>query len=238
MPNSFFQFKQFKVNQEKSSMKVCTDSCLFGAWVADKIEKEELQPKNILDIGTGSGLLSLMMAQKSTAKIDAVEIDKNSFMQATENCHESKWREQIQVLHGDIRDLNLNKKYDLVISNPPFFENDLQSPENNKNLAKHHSGLTLNELTGVIEKLIETGGYFSLLLPFHRVGYFKELAQRSDFYLAEEMFVRQTPAHSFFRVMLLFSTKNHDCSSKEMTIKNREGSYTKEFSDLLSDYYL
>jgi tRNA1Val (adenine37-N6)-methyltransferase len=238
MPNAFFQFKQFKVNQENTSMKVCTDSCLFGAWIADKLEKRALQPRNMLDIGAGTGLLSLMIAQKSTAQIDAVEIDVNSFLQASQNCNQSKWREQIQVLHGDIRALNLNKNYDLIISNPPFFENDLKSADHNKNLAKHHSGLTLNEMTAAILKFIEPGGYFALLLPFHRVEYFKELAQRNNFFLADEMFVRQTPAHSFFRGMLLFSSKREDCSSKEMTIKNREGSYTKEFSDLLSDYYL
>ena len=219
-------------------MKVCTDSCLFGAWIADKIEKRELLPKNILDIGAGTGLLSLMMAQKSKAKIDAVEIDESSFIQARENCNESAWSQQIKVLQGDARNLDLPKKFDLITSNPPFFENDLQSPENNKNLAKHHPGLTLGELIEVISKFIEIDGYFALLLPFHRVEYFKELAQKNNFYLVEEMLVRQTPIHSFFRGMLLFSTNKQNPASKEITIKNKEGFYTKEFSELLSDYYL
>ncbi|MEO6813719.1 MAG: methyltransferase [Ginsengibacter sp.] len=121
LSNTYFQFKHFKIDQNKSAMKVCTDSCLFGAWVADKIEKKRITPKTTLDIGSGTGLLSLMLAQKSKANIYAIEIDKNSFEQTKENFISSKWQQQLNVYHSDIKEWKHDLKYDLIISNPPFF---------------------------------------------------------------------------------------------------------------------
>jgi tRNA1Val (adenine37-N6)-methyltransferase len=138
MPNTWFQFKEFKIEQEKCDMKVCTDSCLFGAWIADKIQKKIIEPATILDIGSGTGLLSLMTAQKSNAKIDAVEINKNAYLQTKENFKASKYKERLQAFNVDVKHWNDKKKYDLIISNPPFFENDLPSANQNKNFAKHH----------------------------------------------------------------------------------------------------
>ncbi|HSN08154.1 MAG TPA: methyltransferase [Hanamia sp.] len=219
-------------------MKVCTDSCLFGAWIADKIEKRVLQPENILDIGSGTGLLSLMLAQKSNAKIDAVEINENSFLQTKENFNESKWNNQLQAWHADIKNWSSPVKYDLIISNPPFFENDLKSENPHKNLAKHHDGLTLNELLQSITHHLTEEGKLALLLPWHRLGSFKKLADENHFYLKEELLVKQTPAHSFFRGLLLFSTQKENSISKELIIKEKEGNYTKDFDELLKDYYL
>ena len=238
MSNNYFQFKQFKINQDKSSMKVCTDSCLFGAYVADKIESKHIQAKRILDIGSGTGLLTLMVAQKSDAIIDTVEIDENSYHQTKVNIVESKWHQRLQAFHTDIKTFTASYKYDLIISNPPFFENDLKSAHKNKNVAKHHDSLTFHELIESIKNNLESNGTFLVLLPFHRTGYFKKFAAENNFYLKEEMLIKQTPKHNYFRAILVFATKPESVISKELTIKDEEGKYTKDFNFLLKDYYL
>ena len=119
MSNNYFQFKQFTIHQDKCAMKVCTDACLFGAFVANEIQDKTIN--HILDIGAGTGLLSLMLAQKSNAAIDAVEIDKSTYEQAEENISQSSWKEKITVYNSGIADFYSNYKYDLIISNPPFF---------------------------------------------------------------------------------------------------------------------
>lgn len=238
MSNNYFQFKQFKINQDKSSMKVCTDSCLFGAYVADKIESKLIQLKRILDIGSGTGLLTLMVAQKSDAIIDTVEIDENSYYQTKENVAESEWNQRLKPFHTDIKTFTASYKYDLIISNPPFFENDLKSAHKNKNVAKHHDSLTFQELIQSIKNNLASNGTFLVLLPFHRTGYFKKFAAENNFYLIEEMFIKQTPKHDYFRAILFFATKPESVISKELIIKDEEGKYTKEFNFLLKDYYL
>lgn len=238
MSNNYFQFKQFKVLQQNSSMKVCTDSCLFGGWFADKIEQQQPQPKSILDIGAGTGLLSLMMAQKTNAKIDAVEIDENSFLQARENFASSPWSSRLQTFHADVKKWYPQIKYDLVISNPPFFENDLKAIQQSKNIAKHHDALTLKDLLTFVKNNLTQDGDFAILLPFHRSDYFKKLAFENSFYLQEEVLVKQTFAHPWFRMMLYFTKKPGNQSSKEIIIKNSAGNYTEEFYSLLKDYYL
>lgn len=219
-------------------MKVCTDSCLFGAWLADKIENKILHPESILDIGSGTGLLSLMLAQKSKASINAVEIDENSFQQAKENFNESKWSKQLQAFHADIKSWKAPVKYDLIISNPPFFENDLQSGNQNRNVAKHHEKLTLTELLVCISKHLNEEGFFAVLLPFRRLAFFKKMAALNNYYLFDELLVRQTQEHSFFRALLLFGTHEESTSSNELAIKKQQSSYSDRFNELLKDYYL
>lgn len=238
MPNTYFQFKQFKIEQEKSGMKVCTDSCLFGAWTADKIENKIIQPAAILDIGAGTGLLSLMLAQKSNAEIDALELDEKSYLQTKENFTQSKYSPRLLAFNANVKNWNSDKKYDFIICNPPFFENDLKSGHRNKNVAKHDEGLTLKELLHSIKHNLKRTGNFSVLLPFHRLSYFKTLANENDFYLNEELLVRQTTKHSPFRGIMLYGTKKESYASNELIIKDDDGKYTTEFNLLLKDYYL
>ncbi|MGN6617154.1 MAG: tRNA1(Val) (adenine(37)-N6)-methyltransferase [Ilyomonas sp.] len=240
MPNSYFRFKQFTVHQEHCAMKVCTDACLFGAWAANKIATEKKEIKNVLDIGTGTGLLSLMIAQKNPhLKIDAVEIDEASTIQAASNFKLSPWEENLQVHHAAIQDHEQKKyRYDLIISNPPFYENDLKSEDKKRNTALHSSQLSLKDLLHAINKQLTIDGSFGILLPFSRTTCFKELSIQNQFFLKEELLVKQSYKHSFFRSILYFNRKETAVKRSELSIQDKEGKYTDEFAQLLKDYYL
>lgn len=217
-------------------MKVCTDACLFGALVADKIAGKKIPA--ILDIGTGTGLLSLMLAQQTMAGIDAVEKDEQAFAQARENFLQSPWKERLTAVHSDITHYTPGKKYDHIISNPPFFEADLLSPQQNKNAAKHDTALTLPVLLQQVQQLLSPNGSFAILLPYHRVDFFIQQSLAHQLYCFEKILVKQSPAHHHFRGILLFSFIKKTTVTKETTIKDEAGNYTQDFTLLLKDYYL
>ena len=219
-------------------MKVCTDACIFGSWIAKILTEQNQQILNALDIGTGTGLLSLMPAQKTTLKIDAIEVEENAFNQAKENFKNSPWKERLHIFHADVKQFDPSKKYDLIISNPPFFENDLLSHHQHKNIAKHSESLTLQELIQIVNQHLSINGYFAVLLPYHRIEYFKNLAEENNFFLKEELLIKQTPAHNFFRGALIFIRSKSEKATHQLTIKSSEGEYTPEFKGLLKDYYL
>jgi tRNA1Val (adenine37-N6)-methyltransferase len=234
MPNPYFRFKQFTIQQDRCAMKVCTDSCILGAWTALRISGA----KRILDIGTGTGLLPLMLAQKSEAFIDCIESDPESSAQAGENIQQSPWGERIRGIQGDVRKYSFQSAYDFIITNPPFYESDLRSPEQKKNKAKHDESLTLDELVSAIRTGLQADGAFSILLPFHRTDYFKNLAGANGFYLREKLTIRQTPRHAPFRTICLFGFQEPGgLISNELIIKDEKGKYSLEFEELMSDYY-
>jgi tRNA1Val (adenine37-N6)-methyltransferase len=219
-------------------MKVCTDACLFGSVVAD-LAKENEPIIHVLDIGTGTGLLSLMYAQRNPgALVDAVEIEENAYIQANENFIRSHWKDRLKIFHTDIKDFVAGKQYDLIISNPPFFEDELLSKEKNKNIAKHDHGLTFTDLIRIIKKHLAPTGLFAVLLPYSRIKYFEALAAENKFFIQHKILIRQTPSHNFFRGILFFSNRIWDIKNKELTIKSSDGNYTPEFAELLKDYYL
>lgn len=219
-------------------MKVCTDACLFGGYIADKIAHYKTPVTNCLDIGTGTGLLSLMVAQKSTATIDALEIDQQAYQQAKGNFESSLWNNRLTVHHTDALNFNPKKKYDLIFSNPPFFGNDLKSENEQKNAAKHDITLTLEQLLQIIDANLLSDGSFAILLPYHRVDIFIADAKKIGFYVEEKVLVKQTPTHNYFRGILLFSRKETATNSTSFSIKNKENQYTEKFIELLKDYYL
>jgi len=219
-------------------MKVCTDSCLFGAWIASAIEDKNISAETILDIGTGTGLLSLMLAQKTNAGIDAVEIDTNAFEQATENVNASPWNKQIKVFKADIKKWDASLKYDLIVSNPPFYQNDLLPESEAKSVAKHNAALSLEELIVIAKKLLNENGTFAVLLPWHRTKLLENISSEHSFFIKEKMEVKQTPSHNYFRTMLILQQKETTQSESELVIKNNENKYSTEFKDLLKDYYL
>lgn len=215
-------------------MKVCTDSCILGAWTAKNVH----EAKRILDIGTGTGLLPLMLAQKSNAIFDCIELDHESFKQAEENTQKGPWPERIRIIEGDARQYSFHTKYDFIISNPPFYESHLRSPEQRKNKAKHEESLTLDELISVIRSCLSDDGSFSILLPFHRTDYFEKLASVNGFFLHERLTIRQTPNHPAFRTVFLFGTeKAEQVILNELIIKDTNGKNSMEFAELMKDFY-
>ena len=219
-------------------MKVCTDACLLGAWTAEKMNDRKFLPKNILDIGTGTGLLSLMLAQKTKAVVHAIELDENAAAQATDNFHKSPWADHIFLFHTSIQRFPATIKYDWIISNPPFFEDDLHSDDAAKNAAKHDTTLTIDELLKAINIHLKDDGYASLLIPYHRVAYLNSLLTRRGLFINETLFVKQTPKHGFFRAIILLSKIQLEAKSEELVIHDEHRNYTPAFTGLLKEYYL
>lgn len=243
MSNSYFQFKQFIIQQDRCAMKVTTDGCLFGAWVAEKVVSSESGVNKILDIGTGTGLLSLMLAQKINTSIDALEIDKDSFEQAIKNVKASAWKEKISVHHIDAKEFSGTHRYDLIISNPPFYENELKSENNQKNIAHHSDKLELSELMVTIKNNLAPDGIFCLLLPFKRNDEMKIILPRQGFTITQITYVRQSVIHDYFRIMLIGKFKTDETTNPiidELSIKDDspEHSYTPAFTALIKEYYL
>lgn len=216
-------------------MKVCTDACLFGAVVANK----HLENKSCLDIGTGTGLLSLMIAQKNNIKLlDAVELNADAAGQALENFTASSWKDKMKLHCEDILTFNPGKQYDYIISNAPFFEDDLKSPNEEKNLAKHNTTLNLLQLVALANRHLFPDGNLAVLLPYQRVKYFILEASKSGFHLSEQILVKQSFKHKYFRGILLFSRKESVVKKSEILIRDSDNSYTAGFTELLKDYYL
>ena len=235
MSNSFFSFKLFTIYQDKCAMKVCTDACILGAWFANKVSGYE----RILDIGSGTGLQMLLLAQKSNALIHGIELDKEAFAQAKENIERSNWKERLMLEEGDVRQHTFKHPFDFIISNPPFFENDLESETDAEKIAKHSTSLTLTTLLDSIANNLDSKGSFGILLPFHRWKYFDALAKQKGFQLAEKLIVKQTLKHKPFRAILHYTkTAPDSITETELVIKPDGLNYSNEFENLLKDYYL
>ena len=235
IPRAGFRFKQFTVHHDQCAMKVCTDSCILGAWFSEKIAPGA----KVLDIGAGSGLLTLMLAQKAEAQFHAIEKDSHAFEQMKENVEQSKWKEKISMFIGDATTCTFPQAYDFIICNPTFYEHDLKSDNEKKNLARHATGLSLSDLTMVIDRNLSASGSFGILLPYQRSQQYEQLALSSGFHLYEKLLVRQTPRHDFFRSILHFTRYPVQQKQPEaLIIKKEDGSYSDAFTDLLKAYYL
>jgi tRNA1Val (adenine37-N6)-methyltransferase len=241
MSNPYFQFKQFTIHQDRCAMKVTTDACLFGAWVVQKIKTEGSKAENILDIGMGTALLSLMVAQQYDAMIDAIEKDKDAFEQANENICSSSWGNRIKIFYGDARKYSFPSRYNIIISNPPFYGSELKSDDAKRNIALHNDGLLLDELLDIIKKNLAPGGKFYLLLPYKRDNEIEKLFAQKNLAINHKLFARQSTNHDYFRIMIAGTHQQANetgFSTSEISIWNDRQQYTAEFTALLKDYYL
>jgi tRNA1Val (adenine37-N6)-methyltransferase len=211
-------------------MKVCTDASLFGAWIASEIRNEKIE--RLLDIGTGTGLLSLMLAQISDAVIDAVEIDDNAFSQAVDNFAASPWHDRLNVHHCAIQEFKPGYRYQLIVSNPPFYEQSLRSPDSRKNVAMHSTHLEADELIAKIQGLLLPSARAALLIPYHRVDLIEKIIERNGLFIEKKVAVKQTEKHSPFRCMYMLRNVFTGFQERKITVKD------EEFNKLLKNYYL
>jgi tRNA1Val (adenine37-N6)-methyltransferase len=235
MSNNWFQFKKFLIRQDKTAMKVGTDGVLLGAWatVADC--------KRVLDIGTGTGLIALMLAQRSDALFDAVEIDPDAANQAATNIAESPWAGRIKVICSSFQDFckNPSSGYDLIVCNPPFFDNSLKSRTHSRSLARHSDQLELKELTSGVQKLLNPEGHFCVILPADRESEMITISKESNLFPCKIHRIRPVPGKEFRRLLMDFSFSIAKTTESEMIIETAgRHHYSLEYHDLTKEYYL
>jgi tRNA1Val (adenine37-N6)-methyltransferase len=238
MGNQWFQFKQFKIYQEKNAMKVATDSCLFGALLPSYTPSNGLK---MLDIGTGTGLLTLMMAQKNpNAQITALEINAEFAEEARTNFSNAPFSSQISLFVTDVFDFLPVEPFHHIVCNPPFYENQLNSPNSGKNLAHHSSQFNLENLLGWIKPMLHESGTGSILLPCYREKELMEYLTTHELVPTMIIRIQQTPKHDYFRSIIHFvhNYPNATLVEQTITIRNLNNEYSKIFTRLLKPFYL
>lgn len=236
MHNNFFRYKQFMVMQDRCAMKVGTDGNLLGAWA------DCSNAATILDIGTGTGLLALMLAQRTGAIIDAIEINESSSIQARENADNSKWGDRIFIKNISLQEYYpvAEKKYDLIVANPPYFVNSLKTPDKKRTMARHSDTLPHDELIKGVNLLLEDTGKFCTVFPTTEGNAFISEAQASGLYLVNKLNaysnINKTEPK---RLLLEFRKFSAPLIEENITIESGvRNQYTEGFKKLLKDFYL
>ncbi|HPY82416.1 MAG: methyltransferase [Bacteroidales bacterium] len=230
-----FVCKQFRVGQENTALKIGTDAFVLGAYT------HHFKNTTILDIGTGTGILALMLAQKySEAHIHAVEINAQACIDAHYNFSRSAWHKNLSCIHADIATYtqNCTTKYDIIISNPPFFHNSLPSKNDALRIAKHSDSLSPTLLLECVSKLVSEQGIVSVIIPFADTTRYISLAETHNLHLIEELQIHPFLNSPPNRSVLIFSKKNTICKQEHLYIRDENKNYTKEYSHLMKDYLL
>lgn len=230
-----FRFKQFTIQQDRTAMKVCTDACILGAYA--NVGTESIR---LLDIGTGTGLLVLMTAQRNrNAQLDAVEIDEAAFNQASENVANSPFSDRIKLYQTSIQAFAAHSTYKRILTNPPFYTNHLRSPDAAVNRALHTDDLPFNELVAAIKRLLHPDGQWWVLLPPYEMGILTELAATIGLQPFHELQIRHHANKPVFRHVTGFSYQNNTLTTDSLAIYETDGrTYTAAFRALLKDFYL
>jgi len=233
MANNYFQFKQFRINQDKCSMKVGTDGVLLGAWT------NVANAKTILDVGTGTGLIALMLAQRSPkSRITALEIESAACQQAEENVESSAFKNQIKVIHEDFKNMSSNETFDLIVSNPPFFDNGTVSDIDHRSIARHQVSLTFTMLIDKSVKLLNPKGSISLILPLDNLSTVTEIIKEKNLHLHRVCRVHPTPNKPAKRVLLECGNFKSEFEESSITLEKSRHQYTEDAQVYLKDFYL
>lgn len=233
MNKNLFHFKQFSINDNACGMKICTDSVLFGAWLnADKANE-------ILDIGTGSGLISLMLAQKTKANITAIEICKDASYCAKENFKLSKWENRLEIINISLEDFinKFDRQFDMIVCNPPWF-NSIKPKEHKRLNARHRDSLDYETLIRAVLKLLIKDGSFSVVLPYSEKNNFSNIALLNGLYLINETQILTTLNKQPKRVFLSYSLIRQVKQSNYINLYDNKGNYSTEYKQITKDFYL
>ncbi len=235
MANDWFRFKKFIIHQADSAMKVGTDGVILGAWCSVK------QASHVLDIGTGTGIIALMAAQRSVAKIDALEIDKSAFIEAGRNVEESEFAQRIKVIHGDFLEFAKSSeiKYDSIICNPPYFDNSLQPSMPGRALARHSISLDLEILIRESVNLLSQEGYLSIIIPKIKEDQARQIAINCGLQPVRSLSVRGQADGIVKRVLLEWSRAQQRSEiMQDLSVFDKKKEYSRDFISLTKNFYL
>jgi len=234
MANSFFSFKQFNVYQEKSAFKVGTDGVLLGACT------DISNVGSALEIGAGTGLISLMLAQRCKADITTIEPDYESFIQTCDNVRHSAWQTRIKVINTDLQSFNPgSQKFDLIVTNPPFFSDSLKSPDPRKSAARHNDSLTSVEILESVSKFMKENGHLQLILPYVEGNIFIAQAFKYGLFCNSILKIKPLPTAEIRRLILKFSWIQEKPVESFLTIEHgKRHEFTQEYINLTKDFYL
>ncbi len=234
---SKFTFKQFTILQDKTAMKVGTDGVLLGSWAPI-----HHNPFSVLDIGAGTGIIALMLAQRTSAEqIDALEIDEEAYEQAVDNFENSPWGDRLFCFHAGLDEFieEPEDEYDLIVSNPPFYTEDYKTENEQRDLARFHDAMPFEELIEAADLLLSENGIFALIIPFKEEKNFIALAKESELYPAKITRVKGTPTAEIKRSLLAFSRNEiPEIEIDELVIEIDRHVYTPEYIELTKDFYL
>ena len=232
-----FSFKQFSIQQDRCAMKIGTDGVLLGAWAPI-----ENNPFSILDIGAGTGVIALMLAQRSNAEqIDALEIDEEAYEQSVDNFENSPWSDRLFCFHAGLCEFveEPEDEYDLIVSNPPFYTDDYKSDNEQRNLARFADAMPFEDLIEAADLLLSENGTFAVIIPFKEVENFLALAATYELFPLKITHVKGTPTTEIKRSLLAFSrNESVNFPIDELIIETSRHQYTPEYIELTKDFYL